>query len=207
MKVLFATTNPHKAREMAQLLAPFGIEVRGLSPAAARGPEPAEDGLTLEENARIKACHYARAEQAPCLADDSGLEVEALEGAPGVRSARYAGLGASREERDAENRKKLVHELRVRGAVTRAARLSCTLCFADAAGHVLFETRGSCEAAIIDEPRGGSGFGYDSLLYLPELGKTAAELTPEEWGPRSHRGQAARQFAAWCDKNRAQLSE
>jgi XTP/dITP diphosphohydrolase len=197
MLLLFATTNPHKLREIREILGPLGVGVRGLEEAGRDVPEPAETDATLAGNARIKAVTYARALGQPCLADDSGLEVDALGGAPGVHSARYAGTGATREARDRANREKLVAELGKLGSVSRSARLVCTLCLADATGNVLFETRGAVEALIAEQPRGGNGFGYDSLLLLPDLSKTVAELSPEEFNARSHRGTAARALHAW----------
>jgi XTP/dITP diphosphohydrolase len=161
-------------------------------------PEPVEDADTFEGNARLKAASYARAIGLPVLADDSGLEVDALGGAPGVRSARYAGEGSTREElRDKRNRDKLLAELAAVGDVDRSARLVCALCLADARGQVLFEARGTIEGRIIDEARGGNGFGYDVHLFLPDVGKTAAELSHEEMNALSHRGQATRALAVW----------
>lgn len=197
MELLFATTNPHKAREIAEILGPLGVRVLGLAELAQDLPEPVEDGATFEDNARIKAVAYARAVGMACLADDSGLEVDALGGAPGVHSARYAGVGATRVERDQANNEKLVRELRARGHVDRAARFVCALCLVDAAGHVLFETRGTFAGVIVDEPRGENGFGYDPHLYLPDVQKTSAELRSEEKHARSHRGAATRALYAW----------
>jgi XTP/dITP diphosphohydrolase len=197
MQLLFATTNPHKLREMREILAPLGIALRGLAEIGRALPEPAETEATLEGNARLKASAYARALGQTCLADDSGLEVDALGGAPGVNSAHYAGIGTTRDERDQANRHKLVAELRTRGEVTRKTRLVCVLCLADATGKTLFETRGTLEASILDEPRGSGGFGYDSLLFLPDVGKTVAELSADELNARSHRGAAARALHAW----------
>jgi XTP/dITP diphosphohydrolase len=197
MPLVFATTNPHKLREIREILGPLGIDVRGLEETGRDVPEPVETAPTLEGNARIKAATYARALGQPCLADDSGLEVDALGGAPGVHSARYAGTGATREERDRANREKLVAELGKLGRVNQSARLVCTLCLADATGDVLFETRGAIEALITEAPRGGHGFGYDSLLFLPDVNKTVAELAPNEFNARSHRGAAARALHAW----------
>lgn len=196
MQLVFASTNPHKLRELSEILGPLGVEVRGLGAAARGVPEPVETEPTLEGNARLKAAAYARALGCTCLADDSGLEVAALGGAPGVNSARYAGSNGTRDERDRANREKLVAELRGRGA-DRTARLVCALCLADATGRVLFETRGTLAAVVLDEPRGEHGFGYDSLLLLPELDRTLAEISPEELNARSHRGQAARALHAW----------
>lgn len=198
---VFASTNPNKLREVREILGPIGIELRGLADFVAVFPEPVEDGATFEGNARIKAVSYARALGETCLADDSGLEVDALAGAPGVRSARYAGMGSTREERDRLNRGKLIAELRRQGAVHRAARLVCALCLADKSGQVLFETRASFEGQIVDEPRGGNGFGYDRHLFLPDLNKTAAELSPQELNARSHRGKALRAFCSWLRTN------
>lgn len=199
MKLLVATTNPHKLREFSEILAPHGVEVVGLdSTSHSEEVEPNEDGLTFEANARIKAGSYARALSAPCLADDSGLEVDALGGAPGVRSARYAGSHGSRTERDKRNRDKLRAELERLAPVDRRARLVCVLCLADSAGNVLFETRGTWEGQILDEPRGEGGFGYDTLLLLDD-GRTAAELDPEQRNLRSHRAAATRALLAWIE--------
>jgi len=197
MQLVFATTNPHKLQEIREILGPLGVEVLGLSELGREVPEPVEVEPTLEGNARLKAATYARALGRSCLADDSGLEVDALGGAPGVSSARFAGTGGTREERDRANREKLVRELGKLGAVDRAARLVCTLCLADATGRILFETRGAIDAVVVDVPRGGNGFGYDALLFLPDAGKTVAELAPAELNARSHRGAAARALHGW----------
>lgn len=202
MKLLLATTNPHKAREMAQILGPLGIEVESLAQLASQLSEPVEDADTFEGNARIKAVSYARALNTVCLADDSGLEVDALAGAPGVHSARYAGRGTTREERDQANREKLIGELRKLGDVDRSARFVCALCLADAEGRVLFETRGTCAGVIVDDARGDDGFGYDPHLLLPDLGKTCAELPSDEKNARSHRGAATRALYAWLVRSR-----
>ncbi len=201
MKLVVATTNPHKAREFAEILGPSGILVSGLGEVGAQLPEPVEDAETFEGNARLKAAFYSRSLGVPVLADDSGLEVDALGGAPGVRSARYAGVGSTREVRDKNNREKLLAELAKLGDVDRSARLVCALCLADARGQVLFEARGTIEGTIIDDARGGNGFGYDVHLYLPDVGKTAAELSHEEMNARSHRGRATRALAEWLVKN------
>jgi XTP/dITP diphosphohydrolase len=197
MKLVFASTNPHKVREIRQILGPLGVELRGLAEIGGAVPEPTENAATFEGNARIKAVSYARALGHTCLADDSGLEVDALLGAPGVHSARYAGIGSTREERDRANRERLIRELAKCGPVSRAARLVCALCVADATGRVLFEARGTMEGQIRDEPRGGNGFGYDSHLFLPDVDQTAAELSADELNARSHRGAATRALYAW----------
>ncbi|HSC89044.1 MAG TPA: non-canonical purine NTP pyrophosphatase, partial [Polyangiaceae bacterium] len=184
MEVVFATTNPHKLRELREQLEPVGVTVRGLDELGVEVPAPAEDATTFEGNARAKAVGYAQALGRACLADDSGLEVDALGGAPGVHSARYAGVTGIREERDQANNRKLFETLRAHEAThgrgNRAARLVCALCLATESGEVSFLARGTFEGQIVDEPRGARGFGYDGHLWLPELGKTAAELTAQE---------------------------
>lgn len=197
MKLLVATTNPHKVREIGQVLGPLGVEVCSLADVSADIPEPEENADSFEGNARIKAVAYARALGMPCVADDSGLEVDALGGAPGVHSARYAGVGETREERDRANNAKLIAELRKLGDVDRSARFVCALCLADSQGNVLFETRGTFPGVITDEARGENGFGYDPHLFLPDVGKTSAELPPEAKNARSHRGAATRALYAW----------
>ncbi|MBM4363771.1 MAG: RdgB/HAM1 family non-canonical purine NTP pyrophosphatase, partial [Deltaproteobacteria bacterium] len=194
--ILVATTNPHKLGELRDILAPLGISVRGLDSLAAVPPEPEENEPTFEGNARVKALEYARATGVPCLAEDSGLEVDALGGAPGVRSARYSGEGGPRAERDQRNNEKLLAELRDVPSGQRAARFVCAMCLATPDGRVLAETRGTYEGEIAVAPRGERGFGYDPLLWLPDVGRTSAELSPEEKHARSHRGAAARALAA-----------
>jgi XTP/dITP diphosphohydrolase len=196
-KLIIATTNPNKVREIGQVLVPLGIQVVGLGELAASIPEPVEDADTFEGNARIKAIAYARALGESCLAEDSGLEVDALAGAPGVHSARYAGVGSTREEKDRANNDKLLGALAGVAVERRAARFVCAMCLVDAAGEVLFETRGTYDGVIAEAPRGKGGFGYDPLLWLPDVGKTSAELGAEEKNARSHRGKATRALAEW----------
>jgi XTP/dITP diphosphohydrolase len=208
MKLLFASSNPHKVDEVRAILSPLGITVIGLDAIAGtlRVPgfaEPIEDGETFEENARIKAIAYAKATGQMCLADDSGLEVDALSGAPGVHSARYAHAGSddrktrmSRVEIDAANNAKLLRELKNVPLQQRTARFVCAMCLADPDGNILAETRGEFPGVITDHPRGTNGFGYDPLLYLSDRHCTSAELPPEEKNARSHRGEAARTMAA-----------
>ena len=197
MQLLLATTNPHKAREFAELLTPLGVQLRTLADVGSELPEPNEDGPTFEANARIKATFYAQALGCLCLADDSGLEVDVLGGAPGVRSARYAGHAGPREERDRRNRQRLVADLRRIDGFNGPARLVCALCLANERGHVSFETRATLEGRFVEHGSGEHGFGYDSHLFLDDVAKTAAQLSPTELNARSHRGQAARQLAAW----------
>lgn len=195
MRLLVATSNPHKLREIGQILTPLGLSVVSLAEVAGALEEPAEDGTTFAENARAKATTYAKATGLACLSEDSGLEVDALSGAPGVYSARYAGVGETRDQRDEANNQKLLRELARMGPAPRSARFVCAACLVDHSGRVLTETRGTFEGEIGTAPRGENGFGYDPLLWLPELGKTAAELSPEEKHARSHRGQAMRALA------------
>jgi XTP/dITP diphosphohydrolase len=177
------------------ILAPLSIEVYGLNAIRPTPREPVEDGATFEANARIKAIAYAKAAGRTCLADDSGLEVDALGGRPGVHSARYAGIGATRAERDAANNAKLLRELENLPINRRAARFVCAMCLADTQGNVLAETRGEFPGIIARSPRGSNGFGYDPLLYLPDRQCTSAELSTAEKNARSHRGAAARKMA------------
>lgn len=193
--ILLATTNPHKVSEVREVLAPLGYEVRSLDSLPRVPEEPAEDADTFAGNARLKAVAYARATGIACVAEDSGLEVDALGGAPGVYSARYSGEGGSRAERDRANNDKLLRELSSVAPERRTARFVCAMCLAAPDGRVLAEVSGSYEGVIADAPRGANGFGYDPLLYLPDAGKTTAELPPEEKNARSHRGKATRALA------------
>ena len=195
MKLLFASTNPHKVREVHAILRTLRIEVIGLDAVEHAGREPVEDGDTFAANARIKAVHYARATGRWCLADDSGLAVDALGGAPGVRSARYAGVGDSRTERDLANNARLLRELEGTPPADRTARFVCSMCLADATGTVVAETSGSMQGVIACEPRGHNGFGYDPLFVLPQFGCTSAELPPDKKNVLSHRGDALRRIA------------
>ncbi len=195
MQLLFATSNPHKVEEVAAILAPLGIDIVGLGALESKIPEPVEDGATFQANARIKAVYYAKALRRMCLADDSGLEVDALDGAPGVHSARYAGVDGQRAQRDGANNEKLLAELQGVPAEQRTARFVCAMCLAEADGAIVAETRGTFQGIITTELRGENGFGYDPLLYLPDVGCTSAELSPQQKNARSHRGVASREMA------------
>lgn len=200
--LLVATTNAHKLCEIAAVLAPLGVLTVGLKSvtigadrSAADLPEPVEDAATFAANAQIKAVYYAHKTGRPCLADDSGLEVDALDGAPGVRSARYAGVGSTGADRDTANNDRLLRELVGVPKAGRSARFVCAMCLAAPTGEILAASRGVLAGVIADAPRGGHGFGYDPLLELPD-GRTSAQLSPEEKNARSHRGAAARAIAA-----------
>jgi XTP/dITP diphosphohydrolase len=195
-EVLLATGNPHKLDEVRAVLSPLGWAVLGLDDLdGPTPPEPEEDGATFEANARIKAVAYAAATGRLALADDSGLEVDALGGEPGVHSARWAGVDGDRATRDAANNRKLVERLAGTVESARTARFVCTMCLAAPDGTIFAETRGTFDGVITLEPRGSNGFGYDPHLWLPEEGRTSAELSPDEKNARSHRGAATRAMA------------
>ena len=198
-KLVIASANPGKIREIGALLAPLAIEVL---PQAALGiGEAAEPHGTFLENALAKARHASRACGLPALADDSGLCVEALAGEPGVRSAYFAGTQGSREQRDARNNARLLAALED----FRAAYYACVLVLVRHANDPLpLVAEGIWRGEIAVAPRGENGFGYDPLFLLPELGRTAAELEPEEKNRISHRGKAlARLLELLRDPGRA----
>ena len=191
IKLLIATHNPGKVREYKELLAGLPLE---LTYPAQEGLdiEVAETGKSFAENARLKAITYARASGLLTLADDSGLEVDALGGEPGIRSARYAGTGASDEDRY----RLLLEKLREVPWEERTARFRCVIAVATPAGQI-HTAEGTCEGIIAFEPRGKHGFGYDPVFYLPEYGKTLAELPPETKNEISHRARAAQRARAF----------
>lgn len=150
-------------------------------------PEPIEDGDTFEDNAKLKALHYARLTECWTLADDSGLQVDALGGAPGVRSARYAGPACN----DAANNAKLIQELADIPAHQRTARFCCAVALANSV-EVMATASGVVEGVIIDEARGSNGFGYDPHFLVPESSMTTAQMEPSQKNRISHRGSALR---------------
>lgn len=185
--ILIATGNRGKFTEIAAELSGLGIDFLSLREFPAV-PEPEETGETFQENAVQKARYYARHLHQLTLADDSGLEVDALGGRPGVYSARYAGTPCN----DRANNEKLVHELAGVPQAERTARFRCAMALVDPEGNVRAASEGVIEGLIIDEPRGQNGFGYDPHFFVPELGKTTAELSREEKNAVSHRGKATR---------------
>lgn len=193
LRVVCASGNRGKVRELEALL---GGRLT-LVPQSDLAVAPvAETGATFLDNALLKARHAAAATGLPALADDSGLEVDALGGAPGVRSARYAGAAAT----DADNVRKLLAELSGVTGSRRTARFRCVLVLLRSAGDrepLVAETR--WEGAITQAPRGAGGFGYDPVFEDPSLGLTAAELDAGEKNNRSHRGQAARRLKEMLD--------
>ncbi len=197
-RVLIATSNPGKLRDFAGAAGVHGVEVEAL-PGFASLPEVIEDGATFDENARKKAEHYSRyAPGAIVLADDSGLEVDALGGAPGVRSARYAATAEHTSSTDQENNALLLRNLRSVEEARRAARFVCVIAAARD-GHTLATFRGQASGRILRTPRGTQGFGYDPLFFYAPFGNTFAELSAEEKSRVSHRGAAFRKFLEWFD--------
>lgn len=189
--ILVASGNPHKVEEIRAILSPLGIEVLSLGDVAAQDlAEPVEDGDSFAANARIKARYYAAATQRRVLADDSGLAVDALSGAPGIHSARWAGIGASRAQRDEANNRKLLAAMASVPLEKRGARFVCAMCVADPDGSIVAESCGNFPGWIGFAPAGENGFGYDPFLVVDESGRTSAQLSPQEKNARSHRSQA-----------------
>ncbi len=182
-RVVIATRNPGKLKEFRTLLAPAGWQVIGLSEAAVEKDVP-ETGSSFAENARLKALGYSMDTGLTVIGDDSGLEVFALGGKPGVRSARYAGPDAS----DSNRVRKLLLELE-RHPGNREARFVCALAMAQC-GKILCETEGECRGEIATDPRGTQGFGYDPVFVVSESGRTFAEMAEEEKNRCSHRARA-----------------
>jgi XTP/dITP diphosphohydrolase len=197
--ILIATSNAGKLRDFAGAAAPLGIEIASI-PNFAALPAVVEDGATFEENARKKAEAYSR--EVPreiVLADDSGLEVDALKGAPGIHSARYAAEAPhlmNNNTDDEANNARLLRELKEVPDDKRSARFVCVIAAARD-GQTLQVFRGEAEGMILNRARGTNGFGYDPLFYYPQIQKAFAELTAEEKAQYSHRGAAFRQFLAW----------
>ena len=189
MHYVLATNNDHKLREIQELIS-NRFELVSQSDLEIDGAE--ETGLTFVENALIKARHASKLSGLPAIADDSGLEVDALGGRPGIYSARFAGNDAS----DDENVKKLLTEMS--GKQTRSARFQCVIVLLE---HALDPTpliaQGTLEGQILTEPRGHEGFGYDPVLYLPELSKTLADLSGPQKNQISHRARAMQQLLSF----------
>ncbi len=186
-RLVIATANAGKLREFGALLADLPFALSSLAALELASPE--ESGKTFAENALLKAHYAAAASGAAAIADDSGLEVDALGGAPGILSARYAGEGAG----DAANNAKLIAALRGVPFEARRARYRCALVYLDGPSDPApLRAEGVWEGRILDSPRGSGGFGYDPHFWIPALGFTAAELDPGQKNRLSHRGQALR---------------
>jgi len=198
-RILVATSNPGKLRDFAGAASGYEIEVLTV-PNFSSLPAVIEDGATFEANARKKAETYSWYVADIVIADDSGLEVDALGGAPGVHSARYAAeephLADSNTDDDTNNRK-LIREIKLVGLEERKARFVCVI-VAAREGKTLAVFEGKAEGVILEWPRGFNGFGYDPLFYFPGIQKTFAELSAEEKAKYSHRGAAFRKFLDWA---------
>ena len=190
--IVLATRNSGKVKEFQQLLKNFPVEIKNLNDFGPI-PEVEEDGTTFDDNAYKKASFTAKVLGLPASADDSGLVVEALSGAPGVKSARYAGDKAT----DKENIEKLLSEMKEKN--NRQAAFKCVISIAVPSGPALTYD-GRCEGEITNEPHGVSGFGYDPVFHFPEYGKTFAELTSQEKNRVSHRGKALGEVVKEFDK-------
>ncbi len=188
-KLVIATHNQGKVGEFQDLMKDSGITIVSLADFD-KIEEPEETGKTFAANAKLKAAYYAKALGLPCLADDSGLEVKALDGAPGVRSARFAGEEAT----DEENNEALINRMKFK--VHRACRFRCALAVSDPTGKILKEAEGSCDGMLLHEPLGTEGFGYDPLFWSTELHMGLGEATPEEKNSVSHRSKAIKNLLA-----------
>lgn len=188
MKIVFATSNPHKLHELNEICANSGIEF--VLPS--EGFAPIENGSTFEENSLIKAKEAFRVSKTYSLADDSGLCVDALDGAPGLYSARYAGTQDEKIE-------KLLGELK--GFENRRAKFVCCVTLLDDKGEMIFQTVGECHGSIVKERKGINGFGYDPIFKADNYDCTIAELSEEEKNKISHRGKALKNFLEFMHKN------
>ncbi len=186
--MLIATGNKGKAREFAEMLADFSVECVDLSTLAGVA-EPEETGATFRANACLKASYYAKASGCWALADDSGLEVDAIDRSPGVKSARWAAIhnaGSGDQANNALLLKQIAHV----PEAERTARFVCVLALADPQGRVVLTARDTVEGRMLHGPRGSNGFGYDPLFYIESFARTTAELSPGEKHAISHRGKA-----------------
>jgi len=196
MHLLVATTNPNKVKEIRQVLDGANVEVITLD----GWPDlvaPEETGRTFEDNARLKATYYARATGQVTVAEDSGIEIDALGGMPGVESARYAGEETSYPEKFV----RLYAALDRTGSRDSSARFVCALAMASP-DAILFEARGVIEGRVAHEPAGSGGFGYDPFFFYPPYGRTLGQVTPAEKLAVSHRGQAFRKLREYLYQER-----
>jgi len=187
MNIVLASNNAKKRKELASILADLGIEL--VAADETTYVDVVEDGDSFADNARKKAEAFAAANHLPALADDSGLCVDALSGAPGVYSSRYAGENAS----DADNNAKLLSEMQ--GVENRAAHFVCSLCLVFPDGEAAITAEGVSSGTILNDPDGAEGFGYDPLFFSTALDKSFASATADEKASVSHRGRALRTFA------------
>ncbi|MBQ7418550.1 MAG: RdgB/HAM1 family non-canonical purine NTP pyrophosphatase [Acidaminococcaceae bacterium] len=185
--LVIATSNLGKLDEFKEMFKDLPVTLKCLADYPQMVP-PNENGRTFAANAKIKATYYARNLKEYCLADDSGLEVKALDGAPGVRSARFAGEEAT----DKENNDLLLQQMKFQ--ITRTCRFRCALAVANPNGKIVGEADGSCEGMLLHEPLGDNGFGYDPLFWSTELHKGLGEATADEKNKISHRGKAVKKL-------------
>lgn len=193
-EILVATTNPGKVSELSAML-DFDVNWRSLSEFDDL-EEVTEDGLTFAENARKKAFDYARQTELWTISDDSGLVVDALDGAPGVKSARFSGEKLPADKRgllDEKNMQKVLELMEGVPTRERTCRFKCFLCLASPE-EILLETEGTLEGIISDRQIGINGFGYDPIFFVPDLGKTVAQLKPEQKNEISHRADAIKKM-------------
>ncbi|WP_432798173.1 RdgB/HAM1 family non-canonical purine NTP pyrophosphatase [Poriferisphaera sp. WC338] len=207
MKILVATSNPHKLEEIRAIMVDAEAEIISLNDLALEFPEPVEDQDTFEGNAVLKAKYYAERTQMLCMADDSGLEVDILNGEPGVLSARYSGKVGPRKIVDWANNKLLLQKMKGMAPSKRTGRFVCAMALCDPKkDKPLVEVRGTIEGRILtldecddvvrpEKGKGDNGFGYDPIFFVPGLGMTTAELTADQKNRVSHRGAAAREMA------------
>lgn len=194
MDLLIATANPGKVREFREMLGNDRFVWHDLS--EFKDNQPVEEtGKTFHENACLKASQYAMRHGIWALADDSGLEVDALNGAPGVTSARWAELNGTGKG-DADNNRTLLAQLEDVPDEARTGRFVCVLALADPEGRIILTTRDTVEGKILREGRGNNGFGYDPLFYVPQFERTTAQLSPQEKHQISHRGKALAKMRA-----------
>jgi XTP/dITP diphosphohydrolase len=194
VRLLIATSNRDKVREIRQVLdrIPFELVTLDEWPDVAA---PEETGRTFEENARAKALYYAAATGELTVAEDSGLEIDALDGAPGVESARYGGVNLTYPQKFAV----IYDALRATRATESPARFVCALALAKD-GRVMFETRGTVEGRVAPEPKGAGGFGYDPIFFYPPYGRTLGEATADQKSAVSHRGEAFRALRRFLER-------
>jgi XTP/dITP diphosphohydrolase len=198
VKILAATRNPGKQEEIKRVLGPSGLEIvfpEDIWLRESSEGEALEAANSFEANARRKAEYFARLSSLPTLADDSGLEVMGLGGAPGVHSKRWAGASGSAAEVDAANNAELLRRLAELPDDKRLARYRCVLVFLRSANTIPIISHGDCTGRILEAPRGTGGFGYDPLFFSDELGKSFGEATAAEKDAVSHRGRALRALA------------
>lgn len=192
-RAVLATTNPNKVREIRALLDGVGIEVVGLEQFPAIEP-PEETGVTFEENAVLKASYYSSATGLPAIAEDSGLEIDALDGQPGVESARFGGAQSTYPEKF----ERLYAMLDASGGRDSTARFVCAVALVEG-DQIHFAARGTVEGRVSPEPRGAHGFGYDPIFFYPPEGRTLGEVSDDVKRAVSHRGAAFRALRTWLE--------